>query len=160
MKRGFTLVEMLVVLAIFGIVVALVVPALMSGCSMTINSGSGQSGFSNGERIGTVMKTSLKGNFTKAWSVEVALQGSGQIWETDILNNDPVMAAKFRKAARLGKVVNISYTQPSEENFDFHYTTPYRATNIQLVNDKGDLVEIEVSQQDVDATKAMMPVKK
>ena len=151
MKRNaFTLVEIdLVCICIIAIIVS-IGGAFIGGC----NSATSGKVFSSGERVGTVAKVGYKGNVTKSWSAEVALQGSGQMWETDVKDQNPAVVAKLKKASYIGKTVVVAYDQPSEENVDYHYSTPYRAIDVSLLDDKGNKVDIEVSPKDIDAIKA------
>ncbi len=106
------------------------IPGCVSGCN---------SGYSDGDRVGTISKFSRKGVIFKSWEGEMALGGfktdkqSGQsianIWTFHAKNS---MANKVKDAMNTGKPVKLSYSQwlvnPIDQDSD------YDITNVEVLN--------------------------
>lgn len=113
MRRGFTLIELIIVVVILFIIAAILLPATGCGC------GCGE-GYSDGDRTGIIVKLSHKGMFesTKSWEAEMNMggmttdeQGTAvpSVWKFTI--EDPEVLKKIQEAQRTQKKVTVHYTQ-------------------------------------------------
>lgn len=113
MRRGFTLIEILIVIVIVSLLAALLLPATGCGC------GCGE-GYSEGDRTGVVVKLSRKGiwDSTKSWEAEMNMGGistddqgnfGANVWKFTIEDN--AVLEKIREAQKTQKKVTVHYTQ-------------------------------------------------
>ena len=110
MKRGFTLVELLVVLVIVSVVLILVCGGLIGMC------GGLMPHYSDGSRTGQIIKVSHKGMFFKSWEIQVKQSDfalhtkhgdTTNLWEAS--TRDDVLGDKLAKME--GQTVKLTYNQ-------------------------------------------------
>jgi hypothetical protein len=105
--------------ALLGILIVLVVGALSIGIPIVKLTGGAMPNYSDGSRVGQVLKISNKGMIWKSWEGELLMSNAAignsnggmvrDVWEFSV--RDEAVAREIERAAEEGRRIQLHYTQ-------------------------------------------------